>query len=499
MTKVHQPAYRNIMKVTAIFGGVQVFNVIIQIIRSKFIAVLLGPSGLGIMGMLTGTIGIIGGLTNFGIGVSAVKDIAVANSSANEEKISIILTIFRRLVIITGVLGTLLVLLLSPWLSMLTFGSGKYTGAFCWISVTLLLSQLSSGQMAVLQGMKKIKSVAKADLLGSLAVLLVTFPLYYLYGVNGIVPGIIVTAACTFLISNIFFRQISVKSLTVSPQQTIDEGKNMLKMGFMISMSGLLALGASYAVRLFISRNGGVDQVGLYSAGFSIVNSYVGLIFAGMGADYYPRLSAVAFDNNLLKQIINQQTEIVILILGPILVIFMTFINFVIILLYSQKFVSVKGMICWAAIGVIFKAISWSVAFIFLAKGGSKVFFLNELIGNVYMLAFNLIGYYFMDLTGLGISFTISYFIYMCQVYLMAKYKYKFEFENKFIFIFLIQIFIVIISFVNSYYLSNSYAYATGLFLLLLSGMYSFVEIHKRINIRDVVGTIVGKINGYSK
>src|ERR1017187_2971393 len=110
-------SYRQIMKATSIFGGVQVFTIIISIIRSKFIAILLGPTGMGIAGLLTLTTGLIGGLTNFGLGTSAVRDISYANGTGNETRIAIVVAVLRRLVWITGTLGTLVMLVLSSWLS----------------------------------------------------------------------------------------------------------------------------------------------------------------------------------------------------------------------------------------------------------------------------------------------------------------------------------------------------------------------------------------------
>ncbi len=101
----------------------------------------------------------------------------------------------------------------------------------------------------------------------------------------------------------------------------------MLIMGFLLSVSGLMTTGTAYILRVFISNTGGVDQVGLYSAGFAIINTYVGMVFTAMGTDYYPRLSAVAGDNTKATQTINQQAEITLLILAPILVVFMVFIN----------------------------------------------------------------------------------------------------------------------------------------------------------------------------
>ena len=50
-------SYRQIVKATSLFGGVQFFQIIISVIRSKFVAILLGPAGMGIVGLLTATTG----------------------------------------------------------------------------------------------------------------------------------------------------------------------------------------------------------------------------------------------------------------------------------------------------------------------------------------------------------------------------------------------------------------------------------------------------------
>ena len=65
-------SYRQIVKATSLFGGVQFFQIIISVIRSKFVAILLGPAGMGVVGLLTATTGLVAGLTNFGLGTSAV-------------------------------------------------------------------------------------------------------------------------------------------------------------------------------------------------------------------------------------------------------------------------------------------------------------------------------------------------------------------------------------------------------------------------------------------
>ena len=478
-----QSSYRQIMKATSIFGGVQAFNIIISIIRSKVVAVLLGPAGMGIMGLLTSTTGIISSLTNFGLGTSAVKDIAAAFGTNDEKRIEIVVNVMRRIVWITGLLGLIVTILLSPWLSQLTFGNRNYTLAFIWLSVTLLFNQLSSGQLVLLQGMRKLKHLAKAELSGSFIGLFVTLPLYYIWGIDGIVPVIIGTSILSLLMSWYFSHKIKLGKAVLSPAQTISEGKNMLRMGLMISLSGILAVGSSYIVRIFISRTGGVEQVGLYNAGFAIINTYVGLIFNAMATDYYPRLSAVAHDNKLCKQTINQQAEIALLILAPILIVFLIFINWVVILLYSRQFIAVSDMIYWASLGMFFKAASWSIAFIFLAKGTSKFFFWNELIANTYLLGLNLLGYHLWGLTGLGISFAIAYLIYLIQVYLVSNLKFDFNFDRSFLNIFAIQFSLALAGFLVVKYFFYPYNYSIGVILIGLSGWHSLNELNKRLGL----------------
>lgn len=480
-------SYRQIVKATSLFGGVQFFQIVISVIRSKFVAVLLGPAGMGIVGLLTATTGLVAGLTNFGLGTSAVKNISEANATKNHERITTIIIVLRRLVWITGLLGALVTLVFSPLLSMLTFGNKEYTMAFAWISITLLLNQLSTGELVLLQGMRRLQKLAKANVYGSLVGLIIAIPLYYRFGDQGIVPVIIITAFATLIFTWYFTRDIETKKQKVSRVITILEGKNMLVMGFMISMSGLISLLVAYVIRIFINRTGDIADVGFYTAGFTIINTYVGMVFTAMGTDYYPRLSLVAADNKQCKEHINQQSEIAILILAPILIGFLVFINWAVILLYSSQFLAITGMIYWATIGIFFKALSWAIAFIFLAKGASKLFFWNELAGSTHGLGFSIIGYHLAGLTGLGISFLASYILYFIQVFVIAKIKYKFSFDISLMRIFCIQFLLALICFAVVNLINNPYFYIFGIILIIISGWYSYIELEKRIGLKEII------------
>lgn len=483
-------SFRQIFKATSLFGGVQVFQIIITILRSKIIAVLLGPAGMGISGLFNSATNTIAWMTSMGLDTSAVKNISEANAKEDEERVGLVITVFRRLVWITGLLGLVATLALSPWLSEVTFNSSEYTIAFILLSITLLFNQLGNGQRVLLQATRKLEYLAKSRMAGAVIGLILSAPLYYFWRTDGIVPAIIISSTIGLVLAVYYGRKVQVKKVKVDLKTVFSEGNDMLRMGVMLSLSGLITTGAAYIMRVYIGRVGGIEEVGLYHAGFAIVTTYVGLVFSAMGTDYYPRLSGVSHDNAQAARLINQQSEVAILILAPILTVFLIFINLVVILIYSTKFTPVDGMIHWAALGMYFKAVSWAIAFILLAKGESKLFFWNELIANTYTLGFNIIGYKLAGLDGLGISFFVGYVVYLIQVYVLAKTKYRFAFDPDFYRIFLFQFVLGLLCFLVVQWFSEPLSYAVGMPLIILSCVYSFRQMDKRMDMKSVVSDI---------
>lgn len=481
-----QQTYRQIIKATSLFGGVQVFQIIIIIIRSKIIAILLGPNGIGVLGLLNSTISLISGFTSLGLGTSAVKDIAIAHKTEDNDRIFTVSLVFRRLVWVTGIVGASITLILSSWLSQFTFGNNDYTSAFMWLSITLLFNQITVGELGILQGLRRLKYLAKANLYGSSLGLIISIPLYYKLGINAIVPSMIISSLVSLTISLFFSKKIDLKPLKVSLKRTFEEGRNMTTMGSIISISVVFALASSYVLRVYIGRFGSIADVGLFSAGIAIVTTYVGMIFNAMGADFLPRLSAVSSDDKICFQIINQQAEIAILILAPILSVFFIFINYAIILFYSAQFLPISSLMLWAALGMFFRVIIWIMGFLYLAKGRSKVYFWNEFSSIIYTLILNGLGYYLGGLTGIGISIFCAYLISMLQYLVISRVKFSFMFDLQFVRIFLIHFGLATVTFLISIAVPNPYSYIFGIVLIALSLLFSYYELDKRIGIGDI-------------
>lgn len=486
-------SYNQIVKATSLFGGVQVFSILIGIIRSKVIAVLLGTEGVGLIGLFQGTLTIIQTITSFGLSSSAVRYISEANGTNDENRIAIVIQTVRRWMWFTGMLGASITISLAPLLSKWTFGNENYTWSFVWLSVICLLVSISNGQNALLQGMRRLRLMAKSSLLGSTIGLITALPLYYFFGIDGIVPSLIVTAVFSLLLSYYFSRQIISVDVVQTWRETYHSGLDMSKLGFVIMFNGFMLAFVSYLVNLYISNKGGVSDVGLYRAGWTISTQYTALIFAAMGTDYFPRLSSVNHDNQKLREAVNQQSEIAILILGPMLVFLIGFAPLVVKLLYTSEFSSIVGLIRWSLAGMLFKSASWALSFVIVAKGENRMVIIIETISNVIVLGLNILGYTLWGLTGIGISFTLTYLAYFSLIFFVVNRRYNIVFDNPFWRVFLVQSVLLFTVFIVTFFASLPIVYLTTCVVGLISIYYSFVEMNKRIDLKEMISKYTNK------
>lgn len=486
-TKEQKASYRGIFKATSLFGGVQVYQILIEIIKSKFIAVLLGPTGVGIQGLYTSGTHMIQQLSSFGLSQSAVRNVAEAYGSNDNVKISRTVTALRRLVWGTGILGMVAVILLSPVLSNSSFGDNLHIWGFVALSITLLFNQINAGQKVILQGTRKYKHLAKCTAYGMTIGLFVSIPLYYFYGTNAIVPNIIIASITALLLSWYFSRKIQIEPIVQTSAETFLLGRSMLTMGLTMSLTHFLTIASSYVLRSCIRLWGGVEEVGLYTAGFMLMSQYTGLVFQSMATDFYPRLAAVNQDNNRCREIMNQQGEVGFLLLGPLMVCCVVYIPLVVRILYSEAFLAVDNYIIWCAVGVIFQMASWAISYVLIAKAESKIFAINELSVGVYGLAFNLLAYYWGGLTGLGVSFAVKYLIYFIQVYSIARKRYGFSLTNSFLRLFITQLIIVLIGVAIVLLLPSLWRFIMGTVLALVAFLYALYELNKRTDVRGFI------------
>ena len=167
VSEKNKSTYKEIFSSSLIVGGTQFITLFFNLIRAKVLAVVLGAGGTGIIGLYTSTALFINSLFGLGIRSSAVRQVAVAAANNDDYYVKKTVKTLRITVVITSLVAALLVILFSERLSELTFDNKEHIGGIMALSIVVLLSGISDGQFALLQGLRKIKDLAKSKIAGA--------------------------------------------------------------------------------------------------------------------------------------------------------------------------------------------------------------------------------------------------------------------------------------------------------------------------------------------
>ena len=121
----------------------------------------------------------------------------------------------------------------------------------------------------------------------------------------------------TVLTSWWYSRKVHIPPQRLEMSELGQEARGLLKLGVAFSASSVLTMGAAYAIRLIVLRKVSFEAAGLYQSAWALGGLYVGFILQAMGADFYPRLTAVAKDNAECNRLVNEQAQISLLLAGP--------------------------------------------------------------------------------------------------------------------------------------------------------------------------------------
>lgn len=493
MTTENGTGYGTIFKTTFLFGFVQIFNIVVKVGINKIVAVLLGPEGMGIIGLFNTAINTIKTGAGLGVSQSAVRDISEANASNNYESFSRTISITNRVIIFTSLFGVILTIVLSPLLSKWQFGNSSYTIAFLWLSIVVGLNILSDGQLAILKGMRQLKALAKASMLGSVVGLISAIPFYYFFKEGGIIPSLAVTAFAALFFSNLYVKRIDYKKSRIPFKQFIGESSPMIKMGIALMFVGFIGSLFDMVVASLINNLGNLVDVGLYNAGATIITGYFGVVITAMSTDYYPRISAVHRDNGKLAVEMNRQSETGLVMILPLAVLFVFLSPLFIYFLYTETFLDAKDYTDYAMIGTVIIIVSNCMGMILLAKQASSIFIVSVISQKFLLLVIYYFLYQNMGLIGLGISYLMSGVIHLLTMIFILSHFYDIRLAKRiWLLLLLVILCIVITIFVRG--LNNALIkYICGVIILLGSSVFSFFYMKQYMGI-DIIIKIKSRI-----
>lgn len=422
---------RKVLKVMAMFTGLQMFSILCSVIKMKFVALWLQATGVGLFGIFNTTTDTIGTLTDLGLRQSCVR--AVAAESGKASRMARLLKVVRRWSMASGLLGAIVLSGLSWPLALWFFHDSAQWWQFAVLSAAMLFNSIASGEQAILQGAGKLKRLARSSLIASVSGLALSIPMFYWLGDLSITASI--TAYSVAGLAAVAWvrykpeKPVQTPSLTI--RDTLREGSDFLRLGVAMAVAAFITNLTQMGFLSFLTADASLTEVGYYQAGTTLVVRYMGLIFTALGMEYFPRLVANAHSARRTQVFVTHETRLLLLIITPVIVAFMLLRHWIVLLLYTPEFEAIIPFITWAVVGCIFKAVSWCMAFVMLARGDGRIYILTETVDAVVGLGLNIIGFRVAGLLGLGVAFVVWYALYTLMAWLVYRYRYHLRLPSR--------------------------------------------------------------------
>jgi len=429
MSAERNASYRQILRSTSVIGGSSLVNVLLGILRTKALAAMLGPGGVGlggIYGSIMSTAGILAGL---GLSTSGVRQLAEALGRGDERAASIVRKVLWYANLASGLLGAAALWALREPVAQWVFGDLAQADAVGWLGIGLLLGAVAGSQTVLLQGFRRIGDLGRISMAGAAFGSLAAVGFVYALGRDGVIWFVLVNPAANVLIAWRYAARLPAPAHSPSWGEMGRELRTLLGLGFVLMLASLMQGGVQLAVRALVARELGVEAVGQFQAAWAVSMQYIGFVLAAMGADYYPRLTAAIHDRGQANRLVNEQAEVALLLAGPVLLGMMTLAPLVIDALYAPSFRPAVDVLRWQILGDLVKVAAWPIGFILLARREGKLFFATELTWNACYLGFVWLGLPLLGLASTGQGFLFAYAVFYCGVFATVKRLTGFQWE----------------------------------------------------------------------
>lgn len=418
----------SILRATAILSSSSLATILVGLVSAKAYALLVGPSGLGYMGLLQGLIGLSGLVAGLGVRTGLVRMGAEALGREDGARVAVLRRAAWYLFWLLGGVATLLLVLFRVPVSRLMLGGAEHAGVAALVAVALLFNMASEIQTGILNAHHRVAALAKIGIGNSMLGTSFAVGLVWRWGEAGIVAAVLLVPVVAWLVSRFFLqREAPFTAPRIPLGDVVAAGRSLLRFGAPYTLSMVAGAGVQFLIPVLVLNTLGQESVGYYRAAVTLSVTYLGFLLSAMALDYFPRVSAVSAQPKRLHALINQQHRLVMLLGVPMILGMLALAPYLIPIVYSSAFLPTVAIVEWQLIGDILKFSSWTMGFVILAHSGSLVFLLTEVVGGASYLAASWLGMHYFGLAGLGIGHLVSYLVYLALVWCILRKEIHFS------------------------------------------------------------------------
>jgi O-antigen/teichoic acid export membrane protein len=407
-------SYRDIFRSSAILGSSSLINILFSLVRTKVVAVLLGPSGVGLIGVYSNLLSLVATIMGFGLSQSGVRELALSNGKDEQllEKVR------RALYLGNLLLGSLSVVLL--WLFgeqiavMILPGVGRPSD-ITLIGIGVLFSLMAASRTTLLRGLRRIGDLASVSVLSGFLSTIVGLVVIALAGESGAVWFVLCAPVFTLIVSAWVLRKLPVLPKQRDSVAIRKQLLSLVRFGFPMMIAGFVTIGTELYLRVLIIEETGIESVGYFQASWAISVTYLGLLFGAMASDYYPRLTSQIKNSVIARKLVAEQSEMALLLGAPLVILMLVVASSIISILYTAEFEPASMLLRWLMLGTVIKLAVWPLGFVIIACGKSFLFIYTQLVWGFTFIVISMFALPTYDLISIGIAFTAAYLLHLAN------------------------------------------------------------------------------------
>jgi len=441
-------------------------------------------------------IGVAANAASLGLGPAGTRQIAEA---AGEGDAASIAATRRTLFWATSFLafaGALIFWLLRKVLANHLLNDASLADEVGWLALGVALTVAAISQSSLLNGLRRISDLAWVTVISAILASALGIPVLLIWEERGILAYLLLVPLATFIVGWFYTARVPRIRPGFTPLKVIfKQSQAMAKLGMAFMLGGLAVTLANLLVRTLVQRSLGVSALGHFEAAWLISMTYVGLVLRAMGADFFPRLTAVIKSPVVANKLVNQQTEVVLLLAGPMVLMLIGLSPWVVQAMYSIEFMESVEILRWQILGDILKFASWPLGVVIIAAGDGKTYLLAEIFAVTILVLAVWVGLPHFGLSITGIGFMAMYALYLPVVYMLARKRTGFRWAP----IVCVNFWLLMVLGILEAVVAHSDAVIGGVFSVCAGALYSLYAIRRLSHMADLSGPLSRLTRFYSR
>lgn len=419
---------KSLFKSLSAIASSQIIIGALGVVRSKILALVLGPSGVGVFFTLQSTLEFATNLFSTGLNSSIVREVASVNENTDDElDLKRIVHGAHATSLLNGILGGVVIFLSADHISYLLFQNYDWNSELKILGGVIFLTLFFRANISILEGRRRVREYTTIGILSAFMSSVVSI-IYVFMAKDQAIFLILITVPVVNLFILLLYRRLLIFSgFTVTWSEIKIIISRLYSFGSVFFIAGLVTLFTEYAVKLSIVKYLGFSSVGGYFAAFSVASIYPNLISGSLVRDFFPRLVEVNSEGSKANALINAQIELGLLLVLPGVLATIIFRGDLLNLLYSSHFLFATDLILLFVLGFVLRIVSWPMSYQLVASDSKYTFMAIEIMSNLLLLSFLIPGIYYFAILGVGVAFALQYFCYMLLLLIILWKKSAFK------------------------------------------------------------------------